>query len=202
MYLSPELLLAVSFAKWFRHLGGVGQVLLGLADNSIIPLPGSVDVLTIFLAAKHPELWPYYAAMATIGAVIGGYITYGLARAGGKKAFEHKLGKRRADKVYAKFERWGFGAVAVPAILPPPFPIVPFLIAAGAMQYSRRKFVGALALGRGLRFTIVAGLGALYGRHIVVFFTRYYKPALTILIGLSLTGALISLIGYLRHRAA
>ena len=52
------------------------------------------------------------------------------------------------------------------------------------MQYSRKKFVAALALGRGVRFTIVAGLGAIYGRHIVRFFSQYYKPALFILIGL------------------
>ena len=102
--------------------------------------------------------------MATVGAVIGGYITYGLARKGGKEAFERKLSKRRAAKVFKRFERWGFFAVAVPALLPPPFPIVPFLLAAGAMQYSRKKFVAALALGRGVRFTIVAGLGAIYGQ--------------------------------------
>jgi membrane protein YqaA with SNARE-associated domain len=136
-------LIAVSVWSWLRHLGGVGLVLLGLADNSIVPLPGSMDVLTILLAARHGQLWWYYAFMATVGAVIGGYITYGLARKGGKEAFERKLSKKTAEKVFNRFERWGFFAVAVPALLPPPFPIVPFLLAAGALQYSRRKFVGA-----------------------------------------------------------
>ena len=78
--------------------------------------------------------------MATIGAVLGGYITYGLARKGGKEAMESRLSKKRAAKVYKRFERWGFGAIAIPAILPPPFPFVPFLLAAGAMQYSRKNF--------------------------------------------------------------
>src|ERR1700690_3842653 len=108
--------------------------------------------------------------MATVGAVIGGYLTYYLARKGGKEAFERKLSKSRADKVSERFERWGFFAVAVPALLPPPFPIVPFLLAAGALQYSRRKFVGALALGRGVRFLILAGLGVIYGTWITDFF--------------------------------
>ncbi len=191
---------AVSVWSWLRHLGGVGLVLLGLADNSVVPLPGSMDVLTILLAARHKQLWWYYAFMATVGAVIGGYITYGLARKGGKEAFERKLSKSRADKVFKRFERWGFFAVAVPAILPPPFPIVPFLLAAGAMQYSRQKFVGALALGRGIRFTIVAGLGAIYGRHIVRFFSRYYKPALIILIGLAVIAGIFSLVQYYRYK--
>jgi membrane protein YqaA with SNARE-associated domain len=194
-------LIAVSVWSWLRHLGGVGLVLLGLADNSIVPLPGSMDVLTILLAARHSQLWWYYAFMATVGAVIGGYITYGLARKGGKEAFERKLSKKTAEKVFNRFERWGFFAVAVPALLPPPFPIVPFLLAAGALQYSRRKFVGALALGRGVRFTIVAGLGAIYGRHIVRFFSRYYKPALFTLIGLAVIAGIVSAVQYYRYKS-
>ena len=194
-------MIAVTVWNHLRHLGGVGLVLLGLADNSIIPLPGSMDILTIVLAAHHSRLWWYYAFMATVGAVIGGYITYGLARKGGKQAFERRLSKRTAEKVFKRFERWGFFAVAVPAILPPPFPIVPFLLAAGALQYSRRKFVFALALGRGVRFTIVAGLGAIYGRHIVIFFSRYYKPALFTLIGLAVVAGIVSLIQYYRYKS-
>ena len=193
-------LIAVSVWSWLRHLGGVGLVLLALADNSVVPLPGSMDVLTILLAAHQRHLWWYYAFMATVGAVIGGYITYGLARKGGKEAFERKLSKRRAGKVFKRFERWGFFAVAVPALLPPPFPIVPFLLAAGAMQYSRKNFVAALALGRGVRFTIVAGLGAIYGRHIVRFFSYYYKPALYSLIALALLGGIVSLVQYYRYK--
>lgn len=193
-------LIAVSVWNWLRHQGGVGLILLGLADNSVVPLPGSMDVLTILLAARHRQLWWYYALMAAVGAVIGGYITYGLARKGGKEAFERKLSKSRADKVFRRFEKWGFFAVAVPAILPPPFPIVPFLLAAGAMQYSRQKFVAALALGRGIRFTIVAGLGAIYGRHIVRFFSTYYKPALIILIGLAVVAGVFSLVQYYRYK--
>ena len=193
-------LMATSIWVWLRHRGGIGLVLLGLADNSVVPLPGSMDVLTILLSARHSHLWWYYAFMATVGAVIGGYITYVLARKGGKEAFERKLSKSRADKVFKRFERWGFFAVVVPAILPPPFPIVPFLLAAGAMQYSRKKFVAALALGRGVRFTIVAGLGAIYGRHIVRFFSKYYKPALFTLIALAVIAGILSLVQYYRYK--
>jgi membrane protein YqaA with SNARE-associated domain len=193
-------LLAVSTWVRLRRLGGPGLVLLGIADNSVIPLTGSMDVLTIWLAARHREPWFYYALMATIGAVLGGYITYILARKGGKQAMESRLSKRRAAKVYKRFERWGFGAIAIPAILPPPFPFVPFLVAAGAMQYSRQKFLGALILGRGIRYSIAAYFGALYGRHVLRFFSRYEKPALAILIGLALVGGILSLIQYLRYK--
>ena len=79
MFTQIHFLIAASVWSWLRNLGGVGLVLLGLADNSVVPLPGSMDVLTIILAARHRELWWYYAGMATVGAVAGGYITYGLA---------------------------------------------------------------------------------------------------------------------------
>jgi membrane protein YqaA with SNARE-associated domain len=193
-------LLAVPIWRQLRHLGGVGLVLLGLADNSLIPLTGSMDVLTIWLAARHREPWSYYAVMATLGAVLGGYITYSLARKGGKEAMERKLSKRRAAKVCQAFERWGFAAVAIPALMPPPFPFFPFLVAAGAMQYSRKKFLAALALGRGVRYFIVAGLGFLYGTHILRFFSRYYKQAVAVLIALAVIGTALTLIQYLRYR--
>ena len=190
----------MSLWRHLRRMGGPGLILLGLADNSVIPLTGSVDVLTIWLAARHREPWPYYALMATIGAVIGGYITYALARKGGKETMERKLSKRKAARVYKAFERWGFGAVAIPALLPPPFPFVPFLIAAGAMQYSQKKFLAALTLGRAVRYSILASLGFCYGRHILRFFDQYYKPALAVLIGLAMIGSVVTLIQYLRYR--
>ena len=197
-YLNP--LLAVSIWNKLRSMGGPGLVLLGIADNSVIPLTGSMDVLTIWLAARHHYPWPYYAGMATLGAMIGGYITYALAHKGGKEAMERKLSKKKADQISRRFERWGFFAVAIPALLPPPFPFVPFLIAAGAAQYPRKKFIGALAAGRGVRYTIEAFLGFHYGRHILRFFSKYYAPALAILIGLAVLGSVLSLIEYLRHR--
>jgi membrane protein YqaA with SNARE-associated domain len=195
-----SLLFAVSTWVRLRRLGGPGLVLLGIADNSVIPLTGSMDVLTIWLAARHREPWIYYASMATIGAVVGGYITYALARKGGQETMERKLSKRRAQKIQLRFERWGFWAIAVPALLPPPFPFVPFLIAAGAMQYSRKKFLGALLVGRGIRYSVAAYFGSLYGRHILRFFSRYQKPALSILIGLAVVGGILSLIQYLRYK--
>jgi membrane protein YqaA with SNARE-associated domain len=200
MILLSGLFVASKLWNWIRHLGGPGLLVLGLADNSIVPMPGSMDILTIWFSVHHRRLWIYYAAMATAGAVIGGYVTYRLARKGGKEMLERRLGRRSAKAVYQRFERWGFWAVAVPALLPSPFPIVPFLLAAGAMQYSRQKFLGALALGRGLRYVILAYLGVLYGRQFLRFFNRYTKPTMYVLIGLAVIAGITALITYLRYQ--
>lgn len=185
--------------RWLIHLGGPGLILLGLADNSLVPMPGSTDVVTILLAAHHPSLWLYFAMMSTVGAVLGGFLTYRMARKGGKETLEKRFSKKKIKKVYAIFERWGFASVAIPAILPPPFPIVPMLLAAGAMQYPARKFLAALAVGRGIRFTILGYLGASYGAHIVSFFARYYWPVLIVVIVSSIGGGLYGLYQYKRR---
>jgi len=191
-----------SALRWLVHLGGPGLIVLGLADNSPIPLPGSMDAATILLAAHHSNLWVYYAIMATAGAVLGGYLTYRMARKGGKETLEKRLSKRKTAKIYAIFERWGLVAVAIPAILPPPVPIVPMLLTAGAMQYSTRKFLAALAVGRGIRYAILAYLGAHYGRHIVNFFARYYWQTLSVLIAFSVLGGLYGLFEFKRRQKA
>jgi membrane protein YqaA with SNARE-associated domain len=192
---SYPVLLVMSMG-WLLRLGGAGLILIGIADNSVVPLTGSMDILTIWLAASHRESWPYYALMATAGAVLGGYLTYYLSQKGGKEALESKFSKRKADRICARFEKWGFGAVFIPALMPPPFPLVPFLVAAGALQYSRKKFLAALISGRAIRYSIVAGLGAHYGKPIVAFFSQYYKPAVLTLLGLAVAGAVVTLISY------
>jgi membrane protein DedA with SNARE-associated domain len=96
------------------------------------------------------------------------------------------------DKVCQIFERWGFGAIVIPALLPPPVPMVPFLLAAGAMQYPVRKFLAALALGRISRYMILAYLAARYGRQIVAFIRVHGHPVvLAIIVVLLATAAVI-----------
>src|ERR1700674_1425678 len=165
--------LARSLRRWIFHLGGLGFIPLGLLDSSIIPLPGSMDVLTIFLSARKQELWSYYALMATLGSVIGGFVTHRLARKGGKETLERRFPRRTSEKVYRIFGRWGFGAIAIPAFLPPPAPMIPFLFAAGAMQYSVKKFLLALTLGRIVRYSILAYLAARYGRQLLAVFSQH-----------------------------
>ena len=175
---------ARSVRRWIFHLGGLGFIPLGLLDNSLIPLPGSMDVLTIVLSARKQGLWLYYALMATIGSVIGGYVTYRLARKGGKETLERKFPARTLEKVYRIFGRWGFGAIAIAALLPPPVPMVPFLFAAGAMQYSVGKFLVALTVGRVVRYSFLAFLAAQYGRQVPTVMSQLGHPVLITVIGL------------------
>ena len=189
-----SILVAGGSWTWIFPLGGLGLIVVGLIDNSVIPIPGGMDVFTVLLTAHHRAHWVYYGAMATLGAVIGGYITYRLARKGGKAALEKKIGRRRAERVYRKFEKSGFTTVFLGSVIPPPFPLVPVLMAAGIMQYESRKFLTALALGRGIRFFSLALLGRLYGTAIVHWLDRYYQPFLYLLIALGILAGAATLV--------
>ena len=49
-------------------------------------------------------------------------------------------------RVYALFARWGFVALFLAAILPPPTPMSPFLLAAGALRYPLPGFLTVMTL--------------------------------------------------------
>jgi membrane protein YqaA with SNARE-associated domain len=176
---------------WFFTLGGPGLILLGLIDSSVIPIPGSLDAMTIVLSAHQHTWWLYYAVMATVGSVAGAYLTYRIARNRGDRELNDRLSKRNVKKVVRAFERWGFGAIAVPALLPPPMPMVPFVIAAGALQYSPRKFLAAMTLGRVVRYCILAYLGAVYGRKIFAVVLAHGEVALMVTIGVCVAGTIV-----------
>jgi len=185
---------------WFVTLGGPGLILLGLLDSSVIPLPGSMDAMTIVLAAHQKTWWIYYAVMATIGSVVGAYITYRIARKQGDKAMHARLSARNVKMVTETFEKYGFGAIAVPALLPPPMPMVPFVIAAGALQYSTKKFIAAMSLGRIIRYCILAYLGATYGRKIFAVVLAHGEMTLAVTIGIAAVAALGFVLARMRKK--
>lgn len=188
---------------WLYALGGPGLILLGLVDSSVIPIPGSMDAMTIVLSARDHTWWPYYAVMATVGSVVGAYLTYRLSRNRGEKALKDRLSARNVKKVTRAFERWGFGAIVIPALLPPPMPMVPFVIAAGAMQYSEKKFLAAMSLGRIVRYCILAYLGAVYGHKFFAVVLAHGEIALAVVIGLAvIAGAIFLWLHYSRKRHA
>jgi membrane protein YqaA with SNARE-associated domain len=190
------------FDVWrtLRRLGGFGLILMGLLDSSVIPTPGGLDALTIVLTAHERSEWIYYAAMATLGSVLGGYITYRLGRKGGEEALAKKLSKKKLEKVNRAFERWGFATIFVPALLPPPAPLGPFLLGAGAMNYPLLKFLATLTAARALRFTLIAYLTSLYGQRVFRFLMRHYTVMLWVLIAMAVLTGIGVAIYFLRRR--
>jgi len=193
--------IATTVWGWLEHLGGIGLILLGFVDNSPLPLPGGMDALTVILAAGQKRWWWYYAIMATIGGILGAYITFSIARKGGKEGLEKKLSAKKAARARKMFEKYGFWSLFLPGLLPPPVPYSPFLIVAGGLDYSPRKFLVAVGTARAIRYLALAWLGSIYSRQIFGFFQQYYKPVLWTLLALLFAGGIVGLYAWRRKTA-
>src|SRR5260370_35885525 len=177
-----------SMWKWIHGLGVPGLILLGIVDTApFIPTPpGSVDALVVLLASHNREWWAYYALMATIGEVAGGYATYRHAEKGGEKTLEKKTGKPLVQRVYKWFQKVGAGPlVLVGAMLPPPFPFTAVLIAAGLTHYPRDRFLWGLSAGRAVGLFVMTYLGRRDGQKRASLLSHSYRPSACLLFSLS-----------------
>ncbi len=175
--------------RFFSRLGGFGLLGLGILDSSILFMPLGNDLLMVAFTAQHPHRLTYYAAMATIGSVLGTFITDATSRKLGEKGLEDRVPKKRLDFVRRRFESHAELTLVGISLMPPPFPFTVFVIVAAALQYSRKRLLACIAGGRAIRFTAIGVLAVFYGRQII----RMSKlPAVRyVIIGL----AVISVVG-------
>jgi hypothetical protein len=130
-----------------RHLGGVGVFILAALDSSVLPTLGAVDALTIVLAARHPELWPYYAMCSTAGSVCGASVAYRMSRLG---ILHRRLKGAVFDRVTTFLHRFGSLSLSLAALLTREAFRAPFAGGdlATAMEYHHPDVVKALAFNK------------------------------------------------------
>ncbi|MGO9639992.1 MAG: YqaA family protein [Candidatus Acidiferrales bacterium] len=158
----PKLRLPHWLAATVAASGGVGLLAVSFLDSSVLPFPTVNDLLLINLSVNSPARMPYYAAMATLGAMLGGLLLYGIAREG-EEALFHKHAGARAERVRAWVVRNGFLTVLLAALLPPPMPFKIIIIAAGALEMPLQIFLPAMLLARLIRFFGEGFLAVKYG---------------------------------------
>lgn len=159
---------------WLLHFGVFGVFGVALVDSSPIPLPipGSTDVLILILGS-HGEL-PWLLALAGVaGSVIGGYLTWKTGQKGGEAMLERYVSKRYRSTIHRWVKGHGIRTVALAALLPPPIPLLPFLLAAGALGVTRRQVLIALGIARSIRYGAEAALALVYGHDILHWANKY-----------------------------
>jgi membrane protein YqaA with SNARE-associated domain len=184
-----------SFLSLLRHLGGVGVFILAALDSSVLPTLGAVDALTIFLAARHPELWPYYALCSAAGSTCGASVAYRLSRLG---VLHRRIKGAVFDRVAAFLHRFGSLSLSLAALLPPPFPTSAFVIGAGVTRYPFIPFVLSFGTGRVCRFALLAYLASVLGRRFVTSMWSAHTVAFSGAIGGVLVG--VGLLAWLIFR--
>jgi membrane protein YqaA with SNARE-associated domain len=163
--------------RWLASLGGLGIFAVSIVDSSVIPLPlpGSTDLLLLLLAAHRgttaiTAIWLAFCAIS--GSIVGGYLTWGAGRKGGEVTLEKYVPKRYLARITGWVQKHGAWSIGVAAILPPPVPLTPFLIAAGALNVPRNRFLIFYGTARTLRYSLLAWLGVTFGHHIVRTWTK------------------------------
>lgn len=159
---------------WLIHFGVLGVFFVSVVDASIIPLPlpGSTDLLVLLLATQHNALW-LLVSSAVSGSVLGGYLTWGAGKKGGEAMLQRYVPRRFLSPLSGWVKRHGIISVCTAAILPPPIPLLPFLLAAGALGVSRRQFLWAFTIARTARYGFIAWLGSVYGRRVLRLWSHY-----------------------------
>ncbi len=181
MYLAAQAAKAVTrsahhrlIPAWVIHFGLAGVFLVAFLDAAPIPLPvpGSTDILILILGAHGESPW-ILAPCAIVGGLLGAWSTWKAGQKGGEKMIERYVPPR----FRARMKRWisthGILTVCVAAILPPPIPLTPFLLAAGALGVTRRQLLIAIGIARTIRYGGEAALALIYGRPILRWFNHY-----------------------------
>jgi membrane protein YqaA with SNARE-associated domain len=171
-----------------------GAFLMAALDTSMLFfLPFGIDALVIFLAARNPELFWVYPILATGGSLTGATVTFWIGRKAGAHGLERFVPSRRLERLKCKVNESGAIAMAIPALLPPPFPLTPFILTCGALDVNRWRFFITLGIVRLLRFGAEALLARLYGRGVLRILQS--EPFQMVVIGfvvIALVGTIVS----------
>ena len=152
----------------FRHLGVLGLFSLAILDSTPLPTFGGPDILIVILVLTHRNPWYECAIAATAGSLIGAYITFKLARHAGRAYLDSKFGRQRVPTLLKFFDRWGTSALVASTAVPFPTPTSVFFAAAGASNaYRTDKYLAVVGLSRAFRYSAVAIVGEVYGRHVI-----------------------------------
>lgn len=145
--------------KWAEHKFAPSMLaLLTFAESVFFPIPPDV-LLAPMVLAKPEKAWRL-ATLTTLSSIIGGAVGYLL----GYMMFEPWIQplitefgyQSRFDTTMNWFSEWGVWVVFIAGFSPIPYKL--FTVSAGFLQMAFLPFLLASAIGRGMRFFLVAGL--------------------------------------------
>ena len=189
-------------AKWLHdyivsvpiYYAGPAMIVIGALDSSLLSLPEINDYLVVARCYSDQKAVFYFPLFAAAGSVIGCTILYTLMRRGGQAVMRRRFSRENIERVERAYARFGFLALAVPALLPPPMPFKIFVATAGALEYPRRRFIVTIMIARSTRYYIEGVLAVFYGEAVIGFLRDNGLVVLSVAAGAFLVGLTVYLV--------
>ena len=188
-----------AIARWLEvnvislplYFAAPAMIIIGALDSSLLSLPEINDYLVVGRCYKYPSAVFYFPLFAAAGSVIGCNLLYTIVRRGGQAVLRKRFKLQSIKRVERAYERFGFLAIGIPAILPPPLPFKIFVATAGALEYPRWKFLLTVMIARSFRYYVEGILAVFYGQRVLLFLKDNGLVIISIVASLALIGAII-----------
>jgi membrane protein YqaA with SNARE-associated domain len=181
-------------------LDGPGLFLVAILDSSFLSIPEGNDILIVMLSiGKTWGRMAYYVGMTTIGSIIGCLALYTVGRKGGNPLLKRRFSAETVEWAEKQYERFGVLTVVVPSILPPPTPFKIFVLIAGVFELPTWEFIGAVAIGRTVRYSMWGVLAVLYGQAAKEYMQQNLPRVGMVLFGILLVMLLVIVGIYIRR---
>ena len=199
----------MAVARWLEvnviglpiYFAAPAMIIIGALDSSLLSLPEINDYLVVGRCYKDPSAAFYFPLFAATGSVLGCHLLYTIVRRGGQAVLRKRFNLENIKRVERAYERFGFLAIGIPAILPPPLPFKIFVATAGALEYPRWKFLLTVMIARSFRYYVEGILAVYYGRRVLLFMKDNGLVVISIVASLVLIGVIIYLIVNRRRNA-
>ncbi len=145
-------------------LGAPGLFLIAFLDSSFLSLPEIADIMVVYMVAEHPARVVLYVVATTLGSICGCLVMYTIGKTGGDAIVRKCFSSAAVNRAMGFFQRYGTMTVLVPSLLPPPMPFKIFVLLSGVAGISVSRFIIAIAIGRGVRYTVLGVLAIRYGK--------------------------------------
>lgn len=191
-----------AIARWLEvnviglplYLAAPAMIIIGALDSSLLSLPEINDYLVVGRCYKDPTAAFYFPLFAATGSVIGCNLLYTIVRRGGQAVLRKRFKLQSIKRVERAYERFGFLAIGIPAILPPPLPFKIFVATAGALEYPRWKFLMTVMIARSVRYYVEGILAVFYGRRVLLFLKDNGLVIISVVASLALIALLLYVI--------
>jgi membrane protein YqaA with SNARE-associated domain len=191
-----------SIAAWLEHnvislplyYAGPAMVIIGALDSSLLSLPEVNDYLVVGRCFKYPRAVFYFPLFAAVGSVLGCWLLYSIMQRGGQALLRKRFKPENIKRVENAYARFGFLAIAIPAVLPPPLPFKIFVATAGTLKYPRWKFLLTVMIARSFRYYLEGILAVFYGEQVLSFLKANGLRILLIAAAVSLLALLVYLV--------